>query len=220
MIQFTHVKKVIDGKYTVLDDVSFLIQRGEFAFLTGPSGAGKTTLLKHIFMEELPTEGQVFVCGFNSHDVRKDDLHLLRRRLGVVFQNFKLMYDRTVFENVAIALRITGERERVIKKKVLSVLADVGLSHKLLEYPDHLSGGEQQRLAIARAIANDPYVLLADEPTGNLDIETGREIVTLLRRINAAGTAVLMATHDIHLMDNLPYRVLRIEHGKMVSREY
>lgn len=220
MIQFIHVTKIIENKYTVLDDVSFQIQGGEFAFLTGPSGAGKTTIMRHIYMQDIPTTGQVFCCGFTSHEIRSGDLPFLRRRLGIVFQDFKLMNDRNVFENVAVSLRISGEKEQTIKKKVMQVLGDVGLNYKIFDYPEHLSGGEQQRLAIARAIANDPYVLLADEPTGNLDLQTGREIVALLRRINAAGTAILMATHDVQLIEKMPYRVLRIEHGKMLTREY
>lgn len=219
MIQFTHVTKVIDGKFTVLEDVSFFVHRGEFVFLTGPSGAGKTTILKHIFMEEIPTRGQVSVCGYQSHEMEDRKLPFLRRRLGIVFQDFKLFFDRSVYENVAIALRITGERERTIKKKVLQVLADVGLSHRLQDSPHRISWGEQQRLAIARAIANDPYVLLADEPTGNLDINTGSEIIGLLRKINANGTAVIMATHDVHLIEKLPYRNLRMQNGKMLSRD-
>jgi cell division transport system ATP-binding protein len=219
MIQFTHVTKIIDNKYTVLDDVSFLIQRGEFVFLTGPSGAGKTTIIKHIYMGELPTRGQIFVYGFNSHEITPEQMPFLRRRLGVVFQSFKLMFDRTVFENIAVVMRITGLRERAIRKKVFQVLAEVGLSHKVFEFPERLSGGEQQRLAIARAIANDPYVLLTDEPTGNLDEETGKEIINLLRRINAAGTAIIMATHDTHLIEKMPYRTLRIDRGRMMTRE-
>ena len=216
MIQFSHVTKTIDNKFTILEDVNFYIHRGEFVFLTGPSGAGKTTLLRHIYMEELPTQGQVFVCGFQSHDMTKSQLPFLRRRLGVVFQDFKLLFDRNVFENIAIGLRITGEKEIVIKKKVLHVLAEVGLSHRLQDYPERISWGEQQRLAIARAIVNDPYVLLADEPTGNLDIDTGSEILNLLRRINASGTSVVMATHNIQLIEKIPCRNLHIEHGKIV----
>ncbi len=221
MIQFTHVTKTLEGKYTILDDVSFFIHRGEFVFLTGPSGAGKTTIIRHIYMEDFPTHGQVFCCGFNSHEVEKSvsRLPMLRRRLGIVFQDFKLLYDRSIFENVAIALRIAGEGNRSLKKKVLQILAEVGLSHRIHDFPEHLSQGEQQRLAIARAIVNDPYVLLADEPTGNLDIKTGMDIVNLLRRVNANGTAVIMATHDIQIVEKLPYRNLRIDGGKMLSRE-
>lgn len=219
MIQFTHVTKLIDNKFTVLDDVSFFIHRGEFVFLTGPSGAGKTTIIKHIYMSEYPTKGQVFVCGFTSHEMNGELLPVLRRRIGVVFQDFKLLFDRNVYENVSIVLRITGEKEKHLKKKVLRVLAEVGISHKLYEYPGRLSQGEQQRVAIARAIINDPYVLIADEPTGNLDVDTGMAIIDLLRRINANGTAVIMATHDIHLIKNMDCRVLKMEHGKMITRE-
>ncbi len=218
MIKFTHVTTIIDKKIAILDDVNFYLHQGEFAFLTGPSGAGKTTILRHIFMDELPTEGQIFVCGFQSYEMTKEQLPFLRRRLGIVFQDFKLLLDRNVYNNIAIGLRIVGESERAIKKKVLKVLAEVGLSHKIYDSPRYLSLGEQQRLSIARAIINDPYVLLADEPTGNLDEKTGREIVELLRRINANGTSVIMATHDVHLIKRMPYRVLRIENGKLVSK--
>jgi len=222
MIQFTHVTKVLGDNDVILDDISFLIHRGEFVFLTGPSGAGKTTLLKHIYMDEFPTKGQTFVSGFHSQDLQKypEQIPFLRRKMGIVFQDFKLFPDRNVFENVAITLRITGEKEKVIKKKVLKVLSEVGLSHKMRFDTNNLSWGEQQRVAIARAIINDPYVLLADEPTGNLDIDTGQEIVQLLRRINENGTAVLMATHDLHLIETMPFRVLRLENGRLVSRAY
>jgi cell division transport system ATP-binding protein len=222
MIQFAHVTKTVNHKFSILEDINLFIHRGEFVFLTGPSGAGKTTLMRHIYMEDFPSSGQVFVCGFNSFDVQKNNSHLpfLRRKLGVVFQDFKLLFDRTVYENVALALRITGQNESGIKKKVIQVLAKVGLSHKIYEEPEHLSWGEQQRITIARAIANDPYVLLADEPTGNLDAKTGGEIISLLRQINRSGTAVIVATHDIHLIERMPYKVIRIENGKMTNRQY
>lgn len=217
MIQFTHVIKTYESRFTALQDVSFFIDKAEFVFLLGASGAGKTTLLKHIYMEELPSSGQVFVCGYDSKTIRKKDIPHLRRKLGIVFQDFRLLTDRTVFENVAFALRVTGKKERVIKRKVFEVLALTGLSHKCFYYPLQLSGGEQQRVAIARAIINDPWVLLADEPTGNLDIEVSQEIFKLLQLINSRGTTIMMATHDLNLINPTHYRRIELSHGHLVK---
>jgi cell division transport system ATP-binding protein len=213
MIQFSHVTKEYAGSFTALSDVSLFVDKGEFVFLTGASGAGKTTMLKHIYMEEFPTTGQVFVCNFDSRYVRRRDIPALRRKLGIVFQDFRLLGDRDVFENVAFAMRVTGAPERKVKRKVLQVLAQTGLSHKVSYLPAQLSGGEQQRVCIARAIVNDPWVLLADEPTGNLDYLISREILELLQRINSWGTTVVMATHDVQLMHHYHYRTLELEHG-------
>jgi len=217
MIQFSHVTKEYDGRFAALSDISFFIDKAEFVFLTGASGAGKTTLLKHIYMEELPSKGQVFVCGFDSNRMRRKDLARLRRKLGIVFQDFRLLHDRNVFENVAFALRVTGKGEREIKRKVFEVLALTGLSHKCFYFPNQLSGGEQQRVCIARAIVNDPWVLLADEPTGNLDIEVSKEIFSLLLDINSWGTTVLMATHDLHLIEPYHYRRLELARGSLLK---
>ena len=181
MIQFSHVTKKYD-EYEALNDVSFFIDKAEFVFLTGASGAGKTTLLKHIYMEELPSSGQVFTCSFDSKYIRNRDLPYLRRKLGIVFQDFRLLNDRNVFENVAFALRAIGKRERDIKRKVFEVLALTGLSHKCFNYPNQLSGGEQQRVSIARAIKTI-HGSAADEPTGNLDEAVSQDIFKLLQTI-------------------------------------
>ena len=217
MIQFSHVTKEYDGQFTALSSLSFFIDKGEFVFLTGASGAGKTTLLKHIYMEELPNSGRVFVCGYDSTNIKRRDYPFLRRKLGIVFQDFRLLHDRNVFENVAFALRVTGKKERAIKRKVFETLALTGLSHKCSYNPSQLSGGEQQRVCIARAISNDPWVLLADEPTGNLDIGVSQEIFSLLQKINSWGTTVIMATHDLHLIEPYHYRRIELERGTLVG---
>jgi cell division transport system ATP-binding protein len=217
MIEFLHVNKRYDASYNVLNDISMFVDKGEFVFLTGASGAGKTTLLKHIYMEELPTTGQVFVCGYNSKYLRRGDKPGLRRKLGIVFQDFRLLCDRNVFENVAFAIRVTGVKERIVKRKVFEVLAQTGLSHKCSNMPQQLSGGEQQRVCIARAIVNDPMVLLADEPTGNLDIGISREIFALLKMINSWGTTVIMATHDLQLIEQYHYRRIMLDRGCVVG---
>lgn len=217
MIEFSHVNKRFDGQFAALNDVNLFIDKGEFVFLTGASGAGKTTLLKHIYMEELPTTGQVFVCGYESKYLRRRDIPALRRKLGIVFQDFRLLYDRNVFDNVAFAIRVTGTRERIVKRKVFEVLAQTGLSHKCSHMPNQLSGGEQQRVCIARAMVNDPLVLLADEPTGNLDIDISMEIFALLKTINNWGTTVIMATHDLQLIEKYHYRRLMLDRGFLIG---
>jgi cell division transport system ATP-binding protein len=217
LIEFSHVSKTYDNTFSALNDISFFVDKGEFVFLTGASGAGKTTLLKHIYMEEFPSVGQVFVCGFESKYVRRRDIPQLRRKLGIVFQDFRLLNDRDVFENVAFAMRVIGTPERMVKRKVFEVLALTGLSHKCSYNPTQLSGGEQQRVCIARAIANDPWVLLADEPTGNLDLGVSMEIFSLLQKINHWGTTVIMATHDPYLLDRYPYRRVVLERGVLTQ---
>ncbi len=191
----------------------FSIDRGEFVFLVGPSGAGKSTLLKLIIMAERPQSGVVEVGEFSSTMLKPGQIPLLRRQIGMVFQDFRLLQDRNVFENVAFSLRVIGKSGAYIKKRVLRVLADVGISHKRYQMPGNLSGGEQQRVAIARAIVNEPLIVLADEPTGNLDPDTAAEIMELLVKINIGGTAVLMATHNYHLVERTSFRVLKIEGG-------
>jgi cell division transport system ATP-binding protein len=216
MIRFTHVTKEYPRTGVALNDVSFRINKGEFAFLTGPSGAGKSTILKLVFMEERPTSGDVRVSGIHASRIRRKDIPLLRRKLGIVFQDFRLLEDRTAEENVAFALEVTGAPRGAIPAKVSRLLTQVGLAAKGTSYPRELSGGEQQRVAIARALVNDPIVLLADEPTGNLDERATRGIFQLLRDINAAGTAVLMATHNLELVRRSDYRVMELNHGQIV----
>lgn len=217
MIEFSHVTKLYDGQFEALNDINIFIDKAEFVFLTGSSGAGKTTFLKHIYMEELPTTGQVFSCGYESRYIKRKDIPHLRRKLGMVFQDFRLLNDRNVFENIAFAARVTGLKEKILKRKVFEVLAKTGLSHKSSFYPTQLSGGEQQRLAIARSIVNDPYVLLADEPTGNLDAEIGQEIFNLLRKINSWGTTVIMSTHNLSFIKQFHYRQLILDHGVLIK---
>ncbi len=217
MIEFSHVNKRFTGQFSALNDINLFIDKAEFVFLTGASGAGKTTLLKHIYMEESPTTGQVFVCGYNSKYIHRREIPRLRRKLGIVFQDFRLLNDRNVFENVAFAIRVIGIKERVIKRKVFEVLAQTGLSHKCSYMPNQLSGGEQQRLCISRAIVNDPLVLLADEPTGNLDIGVSIEIFELLKKINNRGTTVIMATHDLHFIKRYHYRCITLDRGFLIK---
>ncbi len=199
-----------------LKGVNLTIRAGEFVFLVGPSGAGKSTVLRLIYMAEPPSDGQVVVGRFNSNKIAPKEIPYLRRQLGIIFQDFKLLEDRNVYDNVAFTLQVTGAKRKDVKRKVLRALANVGLSHKRYKMPNELSGGEQQRVAIARALVNDPLILLADEPTGNLDPVTTKGIMDLLEKINARGTAVLMATHNYSLFESRPSprkRVVRIEGG-------
>jgi cell division transport system ATP-binding protein len=214
VIGIYHLTKTY-GDHVALDDVSLTVANGEFVFLVGPSGAGKSTLLRMIYMDEFPDDGQVVVSQFVSTRMKNKHIPLLRRKVGVVFQDFKLLDDRDVFENVAIALRIGGAKGYEVQRSVAHVLNQVGLYHKRKDPPCKLSGGEQQRVAIARALVNSPAVLLADEPTGNLDPEVTEDILRLLFRINSAGTAVLMATHDHDLVKNFGQRVIHLRDGKL-----
>ena len=216
MIRFTRVSKEFPRTGLALKDVSFHVGKGEFLFLTGPSGAGKSTILKLLFLEERPTSGEVKVGGISSVTIRGRDVPRLRRKLGVVFQDFRLLEDRTVEANVAFALEVTGARRSAIGPRVSRLLTQVGLASKATAMPRELSGGEQQRVAIARALANDPVVLIADEPTGNLDERATRGIFQLLRDINASGTAVVMATHDLELVKRAECRTIELNHGQVV----
>jgi cell division transport system ATP-binding protein len=213
MIRFDRVTKVFPRTGVALRGFDLLVTRGEFVFLTGPSGAGKSTALKLIYMEERPTEGEVRVDGISTRHAGRRDVAKLRRRLGIVFQDFRLLEDRTAEANVAFALEVTGTPRSAIPGRVGRALAQVGLAGKGTAYPAELSGGEQQRVAIARALVNDPIALLADEPTGNLDERATRGILQLLRDINAAGTAVIMATHDLELVRRAEYRMIELDHG-------
>jgi cell division transport system ATP-binding protein len=197
-----------------LDCINIEIKAGEFVFLVGPTGAGKSTVLKLIYFDAFPTEGYVMVDQYNSLHIRPSEIPYLRRKLGIVFQDFKLLEDRDVFENVAFSLRVIGERRKNVKRRTLRALAEVGLSHKSRKMPHELSGGEQQRVAIARAIVNDPVILLADEPTGNLDPKTTVEIMNILDKVNARGTAVLMATHNYELVNRTSKRVVSLKNGR------
>jgi cell division transport system ATP-binding protein len=201
-----------------LESINLEIQNGEFVFLVGPTGAGKSTVLKLIYMDEFPTEGYVLVDNYDSHNIQRKEIPYLRRKLGIIFQDFKLFDDRDVFENVAFAMKVTGARRKDVKRKTLKALAEVGLSHKSRKMPYELSGGEQQRVAIARALVNEPIVLLADEPTGNLDPHTSDEILQILEKVNARGTAILMATHNYQLVNNTSKRIVRIEEGRTLNR--
>jgi cell division transport system ATP-binding protein len=217
MIRLVHVYKEYPRTGAVLNDVSFEILKGEFCFLTGHSGAGKSTLMKMIHMGEKPTRGEVRVSGYNSAKIRPREISMLRRKIGYVFQDFKLLQNRTVSQNIAFALEVTGARPTVTRTKVGRLLAQVGLASKSEAMPSELSGGEQQRIAIARSLAHDPLVLLADEPTGNLDERATNGIFDLIRSINAAGTAVLFATHDLELVRRHPeIRVIELDHGALV----
>ncbi len=217
MIRFSDVTKRYPRGHTALQDVSLFFGRGEFVFFTGASGAGKSTLLKHVYFAERPTSGEVRVGAHQSDTARRRDVAMLRRKLGVVFQDFQLLEDRSAEANVAFALEVIGMPRAQIGPRVTRALGQVGLASKGTAYPAQLSGGEQQRVAIARAIVNDPFVLIADEPTGNLDERATGAIFQLLRDINAAGTAVLMATHDLALVRSAPYRVVELQDGRVVQ---
>jgi len=205
------------GRDQILSGVNLHVDPGEFVCIVGPSGAGKSTLLRLIHMEIFPTRGKILVADYDAEEIKAKEIPYFRRKVGIVFQDFKLLEDRDVFENVAFALWATGIRRRQIKKRVFQVLAETGLSHKRYSMINELSGGEQQRVAIARALVNEPFVLLADEPTGNLDSEATYEILDLLRKINRKGTAILMATHKEELVNTLPVKVVKINKGKIIE---
>lgn len=219
MIRAFHVSKVYEsGDRPALHDVSLTVDKGEFVYLTGPSGAGKSTLLKLLFAAERPTRGQILLNERNIATLKLREIPKFRRQLGVVFQDFKLIANRTVAENVAMALWVLGMPEREVQRRVTRTLKEVGLFHRAHALPPKLSGGEQQRAAIARALVNDPMVLIADEPTGNLDPEMSVEILELLERANARGTTVFMATHDQALVQRFPKRTVML-HAGSVRRE-
>ena len=216
MIRFTRVTKSYPRTGTAVQDVSLTVNKGEFVLLTGASGAGKTSLLKMTYLEERPTSGEVRVAGTSSVTATSRDVAKLRRKLGIVFQDFRLLENRTVEQNVSFALEVIGAPTGVIGGKVNRVLTQVGLASKGRAFPRELSGGEQQRVAIARALVNDPFALIADEPTGNLDDRATRGIFQLLREINASGTAIIMATHNMELIRRQETRTIEMARGQIV----
>ena len=217
ILRMNKVTKSYGKSWVALSNVSFELAEGEFAFLVGESGAGKSTLTSLVYMEEKPDTGMVEVAGFNSENITREQIPHLRRKLGIVFQDFRLLPEMTAAENVAFALKVTSQPRRYIKKRTFELLSMMGLSHKAKSFPHELSGGEKQRIAIARALANNPLLLLADEPTGNLDPQATDGLIELLFEINRQGTAVLMATHDTALIDRAPMRVLELENGVLVG---
>ena len=219
MIVFEGVTKIYEPNVAALRDVSLVIDKGEFVFLVGPSGSGKSTMIRLLLKELEPTDGRIIVGGRELARLKRSKVPMLRRNIGCAFQDFKLLPNRTSFENVAYALKVQGESRRAIRSKVPEVLGLVGLAHKTASYPDELSGGEQQRVSIARAFVNHPPLLICDEPTGNLDPDTSIGIMQLLYRINRTGTTVLMATHDREMVDKMRRRVVALEDGTVVRDE-
>ena len=219
MIHMKNVGKVYDSGIVALRDINVDIQKGEFVFVVGPSGAGKTTFTKMIFREELPTQGQLVVNGRNVTALKSSEVPYFRRSLGIIFQDYRLLPNRTVYENVAFAMQVIEAPSREIQKRVNHVLELVGLRYRARNFPTELSGGEQQRVAIARAIVNNPVIVIADEPTGNLDPETSWEIMKIFERINKNGTTIVMATHDKTVVDTMRKRVIAIERSSIVRDE-
>lgn len=217
MIRLENVSKTYQTGVPALNDISLNIEAGEFVFITGPSGSGKSTLIKLILHEFDPTQGKIIVNGKNLQGVKRRMVPLYRRNIGCVFQDFRLLPDRNVYENVAFAMKVTEASTREIKKRVPLVLSMVGLAAKYRSLPKHLSGGEQQRVAIARALVNNPKIILADEPTGNLDNNNAWEIMDLLKQINDNGTTVIVVTHNMEIIERMKKRVITIEKGSLVS---
>ncbi|WP_321371384.1 cell division ATP-binding protein FtsE [uncultured Desulfuromusa sp.] len=217
MIQLYNVTKKYGGESAAVKNMTLQIGKGEFVYITGASGAGKTTLLRMLYAAEKPTKGQILVDRQNISRIRSRQIPFLRRKVGVVFQDFKLLQSRTVYENVAFALEAQGKKRYEVSKKVYQALKEVGLEHRLQRKPLELSGGEQQRIAIARALVVDPLILLADEPSGNLDQDVTFEIMALFQQANARGTTVLLATHDHSLNQRFPRRVLTLDQGKLIG---
>ena len=217
MIQMFHVSKYYDKNYPALRDISLEINKGDFVFVMGPSGAGKSTLLKLIFCAERADEGQILIQGRNIARLSDSKIPYLRRNLGVVFQDYKLLQSRTIYENIAFSLKVCGVSNSEIKRRVYFVLKQVGLEHKSDTFPIRLSGGEQQRAEIARAIVNEPTILIADEPTGNLDYNMSVEIFEILKDINVRGTTVIVATHNREIVSKMQRRIISLDKGKIVS---
>ena len=215
LIRVDNVQKTYKNGVVALYDFNLTIQKGEFVFVIGASGSGKSTLIKMLYREEKPDKGAIMIGGINVAKLKNRKVYVLRRKLGVVFQDFKLLPKLTVFENVAFAMEVFGYEKRAIQKRVLEVLDLVGLKNKVRQYPDQLSGGEQQRVVIARAIVNRPKLLICDEPTGNLDPKTSMEIMSVLENINNLGTTIVMATHDTQIVNQMRKRVVLIENGRL-----
>jgi cell division transport system ATP-binding protein len=216
MISLQHVSKVYKNSVTALSDVNVEIEKGDFVFIVGPSGSGKSTMIRLLLKEEQPTKGSIYVAGKNLDKLTPWKVPYLRRNIGTVFQDFKLLSDKTVFQNVAFALEVIGKPKHVIDARVPEILELVGLGDKLNSFPNELSGGEQQRVSIARAVVNRPLVLLADEPTGNLDPQTSVDIMRLLDKVNRIGTTIVMATHDQAIVDAMRRRVVELDEGAVV----
>jgi len=216
MIEFYNVSLSYNGKQ-ILNNITFRILKGEFVYLIGASGAGKSSILRMIYFDDFPDSGTVIANQFSSAKITAKEIPYVRRSLGVIFQDFKLLPDRNVFDNIAFSMRVTGAKPKEIRKKVLRMIAELGLGPKRNHLPLELSGGEQQKVAIARALVNNPFILLADEPTGNLDPVASMEILEILQRINSRGTAVLMATHNYGLIKKYPHRTMKLENGELVE---
>ena len=219
MLGFHNVSKTYPGDVMALTDINLQIAPGEFVFLVGPSGAGKSTLTKLVYREEIPTSGQVLLHGKNVGRMRDKEVPYLRRSIGMVFQDFRLLPQRTVFDNIAFAMQVVGSSTKNIRRTVPMVLEMVGLEKKAQAFPEHLSGGEQQRVSVARAIVNEPLLLIADEPTGNLDPDTSRELMGLFLDINSRGTTILMSTHAWDIVDDMKKRVIELASGRIVRDE-
>jgi cell division transport system ATP-binding protein len=219
LIELFHIWHQYQRPNWALSDISLRVKKGDFVFLTGPSGSGKTTLLKIIFRELIPTEGQIVIEGVNILRIPDHGIYRLRRMIGIVFQDFRLLFHRPVFENVALPLQVLGVPRKDIRRRVFNALRMVNLQHKLGDPPSHLSYGEQQRVAIARAIVNAPKILLADEPTGNLDTELAFEIISLFKEINKQGTTVIIGTHDKELIRHFGSKILFLQAGKLLGKD-
>jgi cell division transport system ATP-binding protein len=218
MIHFLDVSKYYENQ-TALRNITFSVQKGEMLFITGPSGSGKTTLLRLIYRAEKPDEGSISVAGWEIQQIKESTVPLLRRNIGIVFQDFRLLNDRNVFDNIALTLRIRGFGDKELKTIVYDALKIVNLRHRSDSYPDTLSGGEQQRVAIARALVSEPSIILADEPTGNVDPDTSEGIIRTFKDINARGATILIATHNRELFKNTGRRVLRLDNGNLIGEE-
>ncbi|MDA0986988.1 MAG: ATP-binding cassette domain-containing protein [Bacteroidetes bacterium] len=219
MINLSNVSVVIEGN-VILDKINFNLQPHQFVSLVGSTGSGKTTLFKLLYFDLLPTSGSVTVINYSSSQISQIMIPYLRRKLGIIFQDYKLLEDKTAYENVAFALYVTNSNNKSIQQKVMDALTSVGLSHKRNYYPEQLSGGEQQRIAIARAIVNEPFILLADEPTGNLDPQTSLDILNLLKEINKRGTAIFMATHNYDLMKKADGKIFQLKDKKLTEVQF